>query len=119
MQPFEKRGKKRSRKAAGEGQPAEESANFPSQDNYLSYRDEEELVDYEEPESPLNFLSNEEEISPNFDGLPAHVDEPVTNIESTSNIPAFSAEDSNMRSRRRSQIFSRGGGSRRPRQRHP
>jgi hypothetical protein len=103
MQPFEKRGKKRSRKAAGESHPAEESANYPSQDNYLSYRDEKELVDYE-PESPLKYLSDEAEISPDFNGLPAHGDDPATNIESMSNIPAFSADDSNMRSRRRSQI---------------
>jgi hypothetical protein len=84
----------------------------------IFYRDEEELVDYE-PESPLKYLSDEEEISPDFEGLPGHGDEPATNIESTSNIPAFSAEFSNMRSRRRSQNFSRGGGSRHPRQRRP
>jgi hypothetical protein len=79
MQPFEKRLKKRSRKAGGESQPVKESAIYASKDNYLSYLDNEKLVDYE-PESSLLYLGDGEEISPDIDWWPAHGDGPATNI---------------------------------------
>ncbi len=46
MQPFEKKGKKKSRKASGESQPAEETTNNPPKINYSSYLGKEEFVDY-------------------------------------------------------------------------
>ncbi len=101
MEPFVKKGKKRIRKAGGDEQPAQETENHPSLDYNSSYRDEEELVDYE-PESPPRLSPGEDEIYSDYDQIPAQGDGPASNTPTTTDLLAFLAEGCNMRSRRRS-----------------
>jgi hypothetical protein len=118
MKSFIKKVKKRNRKAdASEDQPAQETENHPSLDYNSSFRDEEELVDYE-PGSPPRMSAGEDELYSDYDQIPAHGDGPASNTPTTTDFPAFSADDSNVSVRRRWQNFSRGGGKRRLRQWH-
>jgi hypothetical protein len=68
---FVKKGKKGNRKAGGEDQPAEEIEIYPSQVYNSSFRDEEDLVDYE-PESPSRISAGENDISRDYDQIAAH-----------------------------------------------
>ncbi len=104
MESFIKKVKKRNRKAGGEDQPAQETENHPSLDYNLSFRGEEELVDYE-PESPPRMSAGEDELYSDYDQIPAHGDGPVSNTPTTTDFPAFLADDSNVPGRRRWQIF--------------
>ncbi len=54
MEPNVKRLKKKAKKAAAEGQQASPAAKIIQLDNYPSWRDEEDLIDYE-PEEPARF----------------------------------------------------------------
>jgi hypothetical protein len=103
-----KRKAKRCRKAGGKGQPAEEAANNSSSLNYSSFYGDEELVDCE-PESPARYLCDKGDISLDYDYWPAHGNEPDAIIHSMSDFPAFPADDSNVRSWRRSQNLFREG----------
>jgi hypothetical protein len=98
----------KARKAGGKGQPTEEVANNPSSINYPSLYGDKEIVDCE-PESPARYLCDKGDISPDYDYWPAHRKEPYTIIQSMTDFPAFLADDSNVRSRRRSQIFFKRG----------
>ncbi len=71
MESFIKIVKKRNRKAGGEDQPAQKTENHPSLDYNSSFRDEEELVDYE-PESPPRMSAGEDELYSDYDQIPAH-----------------------------------------------
>jgi hypothetical protein len=88
MQPLLKKGKKRVRNAGGDNQPAGDIKNYPYQVQYPSYREEEDLVDYE-PESPERYPTEEDDISEEFDELPAHGDGPAANSPKLNDIPAF------------------------------
>jgi hypothetical protein len=109
MEPFIKKGKKRNRKAdASEDQPAQGTENHRSLDYNSSYRDEEELIDYE-PESPPKMSEEEDELYSEYDQIPAHGDEPASNTPTTTDFSAFLVDDSNVRGRRHSQnVFERG-----------
>ncbi len=63
MEPVHKRPKLRVSKAAAEDQPAAQIAKIVQPDNYSSWRDEEELIDYE-PEEPARFSPVEVDNSP-------------------------------------------------------
>jgi hypothetical protein len=95
-------------KAGGKNQPIEEVENNPSSNNCSSFYGDEEIVDCE-PESPARYLCDEGNISPGYDYWPAQGKRPDAIILSMTDFPAFSANDSNVRSRRRSQnVFERG-----------
>jgi hypothetical protein len=92
----------KARKAGGKGQPTKEVANNLSSINYSSLYGDKEIVDCE-PGSPARYLCDEGDISPDYDYWPAHgngSDDAI--IQSMTNFPAFLADDSNLRSRRRS-----------------
>ncbi len=60
MEPFIKKGKKSNKKNRREWRPAgARNKNYPSLDYNSSYRDEEELIDYE-PESPPRMSAEED-----------------------------------------------------------
>jgi hypothetical protein len=66
-------------------------------------------VDYE-PEPPAIYLGDEDDMSSDYDYWPAQEDGPATIMQPTTDFPALLAEDSNVRSRRRSQkLFKRRG----------
>ncbi len=54
MEPMNKRTKKRAKKAVAGDQPAAQTAKIIQLDKYPSWRDEEDLIDYE-PEEPARF----------------------------------------------------------------
>jgi hypothetical protein len=89
MEPFIKKGKKRNTKAdASEDQPAQETKNYPSLDYNSSYRDEEELIDYE-TESPSRMPAGKDELYSEYDHIPAHGDGSASNTPTTTDFPAF------------------------------
>ncbi len=108
MESFIKKVKKRNIKAGGEDQPAQETENHSSLDYNSSFRDEEELVDYE-PESPPRMSAGEDELYSDYDQIPAHGDGPAGNTPTTIDFPAFLADDSNVPGRRRWQNLFREG----------
>ncbi len=74
-------------------------------DNYPSWRDEENLVDYE-PEEPATFSPAEEDNYSDGDDYPAHRDGPEDNID---DFPAYPAEGADRVGGKRSQnVFRRG-----------
>jgi hypothetical protein len=102
MEPNTKRPKKRAKKAVGEGQPAAPLAKIVQPDNYPSWRDEEELIDYE-PEEPESFSPVEVDNSVEEDDYPAQGDGTEDNIPVTDDFPAYPAEGSDMAGRKRCQ----------------
>jgi hypothetical protein len=88
IQSLLKKAKKILRNAGGDNQSAGDIKKYPSQVQYPSYREEEDLVDYE-PESPERYPTEEDDISEEFDELPAHGDGPAANSPKLNDIPAF------------------------------
>ncbi len=74
MEPNARRPKKKAKKAAVEVQPAAPPAKIVQPDNYPSWRDEENLVDYDEIEEPATFSPAGEDNFSDGDGYPAHRD---------------------------------------------
>ncbi len=100
-----KKSKRKAIKAGGKSQPAEEVAKNAPSINYSSFYGDGEIVDCE-PESPARYLCDEGYISPDYDYWPAHGNRPVTIFnQAMTDFLAFLADDSNVRSRRRSQNF--------------
>ncbi len=64
-------------------------------DNYPSWRDEEELIDYE-PEEPARLSPVEVDNSGEEDDYPAHGDGPEGKIPVTDNFSAYIAEADHM-----------------------
>jgi hypothetical protein len=79
MEPLVNKDKKRIRKTT------EDIRNYPSQVQYPSYREEEDLLDYE-PESPELYPDEEDAISKDFDEFPAQEDGPGTIIQSATDL---------------------------------
>ncbi len=104
MEPNVKRPKKKAKKAAAEVQPAAPAAKIVQPDNYPSWRDEENLIDYE-PEEPAKFSPAEEDNYSDGDDYPAQRDGPEDNIENTDDFPAYPAEDADRVDGKRSQSF--------------
>jgi hypothetical protein len=52
--------------------------------------------------------AEEDELYSEYDQIPSHGDEPASNTPTKTDFPAFLADDSNVRSRRRSQFFREG-----------
>jgi hypothetical protein len=104
-----KKTKKRIRNAGGTSQPATQAAEVPIADNLLFYQEKGELVDYES-EEPGVISAAEDEVMRSDDDISAQEDEPAAKIQPMTNFPAFLAEDSNVRSQRRSHFFQEGGG---------
>jgi hypothetical protein len=101
-----KSGKKRAKKAVGEGQPAAPAAKTVSSNKYLFSRDEEELVVDYEPEEPATSSPVEDDLSVQECDTPAHGDGPANIPPITNDFPAYLAEGSNVAARKRSQDFS-------------
>ena len=72
-------------------------------DNYPSWRDEENLVDYNEIEEPATFSPAEEDNYSDGDGYPAHRDGPEDDIDNTDDFPAYPAEGADSVGGKRSQ----------------
>jgi hypothetical protein len=106
MDPSTRRTKKRAKKSIlGEGQPAgraSKSAQDVSKSNFTSWRDEEELVDYE-PEEPATFSPMKDDISASEKGTVALQDDPAEFPPISNNFPAYPAEATNVAGRKRSQ----------------
>ncbi len=112
MEPNNKKTRKRAKKAVAENQPAAPVAKIVQTDNYSSWRDEEELVDYD-PEEPARFSPVEVDISVEEDNLPAHGDGPADNNPISNDFPAYLAEGADMAGRKRCQnVFEEGEHSR-------
>jgi hypothetical protein len=107
MEPVMKRSKKRAKKAVGKSQPEAPAAKTAPTDNYLSFWDEEELVDYE-PEEPAAFSPVEDDLSVQECYTPAHGDGPANIPPHSDDLPAYLAEGSNVAGRKRSHFFKRG-----------
>ncbi len=107
MEPNVKRPKKKAKKAAAEVQPAAPAAKLVQPDNYPSWRDDENLVDYE-PEEPPTFSPAEEDNYSDGGDYPAHRDRPEDNIDNTDDFPAYPAEGADRVGGKRSQFFSGG-----------
>ncbi len=104
-----KKSKKKARKAGAEGKPAiQTNANHPAK-TYNSSWEEEQLVDYDEPEEPAAFSPVEEDNYSDGDDYPAHRDGPEDDNENTDEIPAYSAEAVDSVGGKRSRIFFRRG----------
>jgi hypothetical protein len=73
---------------------------MPAKSFYSTYEDDEQLVDYE-PEEPGVFSAAEDDVMRSDDDMPVHEDGTAAHIQPITNFPAFLAEDSNVRSRRR------------------
>ncbi len=86
-----KRPKKKAKKAAAEGQQAAPAAKIIQPDNYPSWRDKEDLIDYE-PEEPTSFSPVEMDNSAEEDDYSAHGDGPEDNVPVNDDFPAYSAE---------------------------
>ncbi len=99
-----KRPKKKAKKAAAEVQPAAPAAKIVQPDNCPSWRDKEDLVDYE-PEEPATFSPAEEDNYSDGDDYPAHRDGPEDNIDNTDDFPAYPAEGADRVDGKRSQNF--------------
>ncbi len=108
MEQIQKGPRNEGQKTGGKGQPTEEVANNPSSINYSSLYGDKEIVDCE-PESPARYLCDKGDISPDYDYWPAHRNGSYTIIQSMTDFLAFLADDSNVRSRRRSQKFFQEG----------
>jgi hypothetical protein len=104
MEPNTKRPKKRAKKVVAEDQPAAPAAKIVQLDNYPSWRDEEELIDYE-PKEPASFDPVEIDNCVEEDDYPAHGDGPEDNIPVTDDFPAYPAEGSDMAGWKRCQTF--------------
>jgi hypothetical protein len=112
MEPNNKKTKKRAKKAVAEDQPAAPVAEKVHTGNYTSWRDDEELVDYE-PEEPARFSPMEEGISADGDDLSAPGDGHNNIFSSKNDFPAYLAEGTNVAGRKRSQnVFEEGETSR-------
>ncbi len=106
-----KRPKKKAKKAAAEGQQAAPAAKIIQLDKYPSWRDEEDLIDYE-PEEPARFSPADMDISAEEDDSPAHGDGPEDKAPISDDFSAYSAEAADRVGGKRSQnIFRRGGAS--------
>ncbi len=104
-----KKSKKKARKAGAEAKPAIQTNVNPPAEKYNSSWEEEQLVDYEEPEEPAAFAPVEEDNYSDGDEYPAHRDGPEDNNENTEESPAYSAEAVDSVGGKRSQnVFRRG-----------
>ena len=104
MEPNVRRPKKKAKKAAAEGQQAAPAAKNIQLDNYPSWRDEEDLIDYE-PEEPARLSPADMDNSAEKDDSPAHGDGPEDQNENTDEFPANFAEAVDSAGGKRSRIF--------------
>jgi hypothetical protein len=110
MEPRAKRTKKMARKSVlNKGKPVGQAEKrvptVPAIDS-TSWRDEEELVDYE-LEDPPTFSPAEDDYSVPEDRLPTPEQGPANYLSSKYDLPAYPAEDAVMAGRKRRPIFPR------------
>ncbi len=86
MEPNMKRTKKKAKKAASEGKQAAPAAKIIQLDNYPSWRDEEDLIDYE-PEEPARLSPADMDNSAEKDDSPAHGDGPEDKVPISDDFP--------------------------------
>ncbi len=102
MEPNARRTKKKAKKATAEVQPAASPAKLVQPDNYPSWCEEENLVDYDEIEEPASLSPAEEDNYSDGDGYPAHRDGPEDDIDNTDDFAAYTAEGADMSGGKRS-----------------
>ncbi len=108
MGPIEKNTKKKTKKASAaasrsSAQEEKQVSTVPTS-NLTSWRDEEELVDYE-PEVPPSFLPIQDDISAREDRTPTQEEEQHYLSANTDELPALVAEDGPMAGGKLSQFF--------------
>jgi hypothetical protein len=112
MDPMNRKTKKRTRKAVAGNRPATKLTKTILLDKYPSVGNEEDLIDYEEPEEqeePARFSpANTDYSAENYDS-PAHVDEPEDNEVKMMIFPLIRRRVAIWRGRSPRKIFSRGG----------
>ena len=108
MDPMNRKTKKRTKKAVAGNRPATKLTKTILLDKYPSVGNEEDLIDYEEPEEqeePARFSPADTDYSAeNYDSS-AHVDGPEDNVVVIDDFPANPAEGGHMAGAKRSQIF--------------
>ena len=112
MDPMNRKTKKRTRKAVAGNRPATKLTKTILLDKYPSVGNEEDLIDYEEPEEqeePARFSPADTDYSAENYDSPAHGDGPEDNEVKNDDFPANLAEGGHMAGAKRSQNFSRGG----------
>jgi hypothetical protein len=109
MDPNVKKSKKKARKAGTQAKPAIQTQSNPPAKIYNSSWEEEQLVDYDEPEEPAAFSPLEEENYSDGDDYPFHGDGPEDQNENMDEFPAYSAEAVGSVGGKRSQnVFRKG-----------
>ncbi len=111
MDPMNRRTKKRTKKAVAGNLPAAKLTKTILLDKYPSVGNEEDLIDYEEPEEqekPARFSPADTDYSAENYASPAHVDGPEDNEVINDDFPANLAEGGHMAGAKRSQnVFKR------------
>ncbi len=109
MDPNVKKSKKKARKSGTQAKPAIQTQSNPPAKHYNSSWEEEQLVDYDEPEEPAAFSPLEGENYSEGDDYPVHGDGTEDQNENTDEFPADSAEAVDSVGGKRSRIFFGGG----------
>jgi hypothetical protein len=104
MDPNVKKSKRKARKAGTQAKPAIQNQSNPPAKNYNSSWEEEQLVDYDEPEEPAAFFPLEEENYSEGDDYPAQADGLEDQNDNTDDFPTYPAEGSDSVGGKRSQI---------------
>jgi hypothetical protein len=107
MEPNVKSPKKKAKKAAAEAQPAAPAAKIVQPDNYPSWRDEEDLIDYE-TEEPARFSPVEMDNSAEKNGYPAHGDGPEDKVPVNDDFPLIRRRLQTWRGGSAAEMFLRG-----------
>ncbi len=102
-----KKSKKKARKAGTQAKPAIQTQSNPPAKNYNSSWEEEQLVDYDEPEEPAAFSPIEEEKYSERDDYPVQKDGPEDQNDNTDDFPADFAKAVDSVGAKHSQIFFR------------
>ncbi len=100
-----KKSKKKARKAGTQAKPAIQPQSNPPAKNYNSSWEEEQLVDYDEPEEPAAFFPVEEDNYSDGDDYPAQGDGPEDQNDNTDEFTANFAEAVDSAGGKRSRIF--------------
>ncbi len=108
MDPMNRKTKKRTRKAVAGSRPATKLTKTILLDKYPSVGNEEDLIDYEEPEEqeePARFSPADTDYSAENYDSPAHVDGPEDNVVVIDDFSANPAEGGHMAGAKPSQNF--------------